>query len=223
MSHTTPKELLLANMSNLIAGHNEAKTALVEAALARGAKGKWHSVLLSAPIGVGRVALVSSLSWCLGVPFYRVDASRLCNTALHAVDNQVEQLTKLWHICGRDLNVLSKSIVFVEVVGNLRSPVNLSIQKELVRLIKGKTICLGEDDQSVDKIEFNTRGLMFVLSLSSDSLESEYLKNSGSEQELLESVGILPQLLKVAPTRLRLKVHTLDEEKELINSIKAKS
>jgi hypothetical protein len=142
------------------------------------------------------------------VPFYRVDASRLCNTALHAIDNQVEQLTKLWHICGKDLNVLSKSIVFVEVVGNLRSPVNQSIQKELVRLIKGKTICLGEDDETGDKIEFNTRGLMFVLSLSSDPLESEYLKNSGSEQGLFESVGILPQLLKVVPTRLRLKVHT---------------
>lgn len=221
MSHATSKELLMTKMSKLILGHTKAKTALIEAALARDEAGKSHGVMTSAPVGVGRVALVSALAWSLGVPFYRVDASQICNTTRHKVDNQVEQLTKLWHTCGKDLNMLRKSIVFVEVVGNLLSPLNQSNQKELVRLIKGKTICLGEDDETGDKIEFNTRDLMFVLSLSSDAFESEWLENSGSDQDLFEKLGIMPQLLKVVPTRLRLKLQTIDEKLQPFNSIKA--
>lgn len=62
---------------------------------------------------------------------------------------------------------------------------------------------------------------MFVLSLSPDAFESEWLENCGSDQDLFEKLGIVPQLLDVVPTRLRLKVQTIEEKLQPFNSIKA--
>ncbi len=205
------KDALFAEMSKYMFGYKEEIGLLLDAAMSNTLMGFPQHVLISSAPGIGRGALVTSLAHCMQAPFCHLDASRLCNTSFAATHYQSEALSKLWISCGKDLNKLSRSIIHVEFFGDMRSAANLSYQKELVSLLKGKIVYLKDDsDTSVmHKTQFNTNHVMFVLSYCTDTTTDECGDNH----------GILPELINLIPTRLKLKPLTTSQHMELIREM----
>ncbi len=90
------KDQLLAEMSKYFVGYKEEIGLLLDAALSNSLQGFPQHVMLSGPPGIGRSALVSSLARCMQLPFFRVDASRLCNRSFVADIYLSEVFSKLW-------------------------------------------------------------------------------------------------------------------------------
>lgn len=205
------KDQLLAEMSKYFVGYKEEIGILVDAALSNTLLGYPQHVMISGPPGMGRSALLSSLARCMQVPFFKIDASRLCSRSFVADIYLSEVFSKLWISCGKDLNKLCRSIIHVEFFGNMGSAANIEYQCAMLSLLKDRVVYLRDETDTtvMHKTAFNTNHVMFVLS---------HCTPGASDKEG-DDCGLLPALIEQVPTHLKLKPLTESQHFDLIREM----